>query len=138
MAQNYLTINLHEITLDKQQTRLTNGQLWLSVDINRDVQYSSLIGLPSPGIPQQENASFEMKSRYWEVDCPSVTYLTNHTYNSTWLMSQGPNTLATSALSAPTGEDIAEFVSGTYSFNVFSPLWSRFRTCHRESCQWTR
>jgi hypothetical protein len=62
-----------------------NGS-WAIVDHNKEVPYSSLLGIPVAGIPADGNSSFQVLSRYWTVNCPKLIYIpdfgTNKIYNT--------------------------------------------------------
>jgi hypothetical protein len=48
---------------------------WTVVDDSHQVSYSSLLGIPVAGTPLTGNSSFNILSRYFDVDCQSLTYM---------------------------------------------------------------
>ncbi|TVY57578.1 hypothetical protein LSUE1_G010265, partial [Lachnellula suecica] len=56
-----------------------NGN-WATIDYSSQVDYTSLLGIAITGLPETGNATFSIRSRYFEIACSDLTYLTS-TFN---------------------------------------------------------
>ncbi|OJD32453.1 uncharacterized protein BKCO1_3800021 [Diplodia corticola] len=55
------------------------GEGWQDVDYSQEVQYTSLLGIPTTGIPAKGDVTFTMASRYWDVTCSQNIWVSNKT-----------------------------------------------------------
>lgn len=50
---------------------------WFEVDKGSTADYTSVIGIPTAGLPESGNVSFNLISHYWSVDCKPLTFVEN-------------------------------------------------------------
>jgi len=50
---------------------------WFDVDIESSADYTSIIGVPTAGLSETGNISFNLVSHYWSVDCELLKFVNN-------------------------------------------------------------
>lgn len=88
---------------------------WRRVDYSNNITYSSFIGIPIGGLPNAGNSTFNVTSRYWDVDCPNVYEISN--YTGAW------NTRSSFTMTVVEAIFINDSSADTvYSFNLVSMM----------------
>jgi len=128
-------------------TPLGNG--WTIVNYDKEVSYSSLLGVPVAGIPAEGNSSFQISSRYWNViNCSIQEFLNfNSSAISGWQSSSSsfamipfsqqsssaPNFVSTFTLASMSSYNYASVSYGTCDL-AFQDVESHV-VCQGQSCQ---
>lgn len=109
-------------TLQANNTLTMNGKTWLSVDHSKTVTYSSLLGVPVAGIPRNGNSTFEIISRYSELECANrtqyPTFFWDSSNISTFGMNETNTTFTNFTASGVQSFDLASIMMSANGFNT--------------------
>lgn len=109
--------NVRIPTIESISSGVLPGDGWQQVDYTNNVTYSSFLGIPIGGLPKTANSTFNITSRYWNVDCPNLYEIANYTVTNMY-----PWNMSRSSFILTNGNYTNTTAAGIQSFDLISMM----------------